>query len=98
MVDSWDYGGYLMWRYPQLDLLTHGYGDTFTSTSSSATPTSSGSRPAGTPSCAYGLHHRSAAARNALAYALDHQEHWTVLRRSPGVAELRAPPGWSTAG
>ena len=27
---EWDWGGYLMWRYPQLDLLMHGYGDTFT--------------------------------------------------------------------
>ena len=30
VVGAWDWGGYLMWRYPQLDLLMHGYGDTFT--------------------------------------------------------------------
>ena len=30
VVDAWDWGGYLMWRHPQLDMLMHGYGDTFT--------------------------------------------------------------------
>ena len=30
VLDDWDQGGYLMWRYPQLDLMMHGYGDTFT--------------------------------------------------------------------
>ena len=30
VLDDWDQGGYLMWRHPQLDLMMHGYGDTFT--------------------------------------------------------------------
>ena len=30
VLDDWDQGGYFMWRYPQLDLMMHGYGDTFT--------------------------------------------------------------------
>ena len=30
VLDDWSLGGYLMWRYPQLDLMMHGYGDTFT--------------------------------------------------------------------
>ncbi len=30
VLDDWGWGGYLMWRYPQLDLVMHGYGDTFT--------------------------------------------------------------------
>ena len=30
VLDDWAYGGYLMWRHPQLDLMMHGYGDTFT--------------------------------------------------------------------
>ena len=30
VVDDSAYGGYLMWRFPQLDLVMHGYGDTFT--------------------------------------------------------------------
>ena len=30
VLDDWNLGGYLMWRYPRLDLVMHGYGDTFT--------------------------------------------------------------------
>ena len=30
VLDDWGQGGYVMWRYPQLDLMMHGYGDTFT--------------------------------------------------------------------
>ncbi len=30
VLNDWALGGYLMWRYPQLDLVMHGYGDTFT--------------------------------------------------------------------
>ncbi|MDF9715930.1 hypothetical protein INN71_16180 [Nocardioides sp. ChNu-153] len=30
LLDDWGSGGYLMWRHPQLDLVMHGYGDTFT--------------------------------------------------------------------
>ena len=30
VLNDWGQGGYLMWRYPRLDLMMHGYGDTFT--------------------------------------------------------------------
>ena len=30
VLNDSEWGGYLMWAYPQLDLVTHGYGDTFT--------------------------------------------------------------------
>ena len=30
VLDDWGQGGLVMWRYPQLDLMMHGYGDTFT--------------------------------------------------------------------
>lgn len=30
VVSGWGEGGYLMWRFPQVDLLMHGYGDVFT--------------------------------------------------------------------
>lgn len=30
LVNDTAYGGYLMWRFPHLDLMMHGYGDTFT--------------------------------------------------------------------
>jgi hypothetical protein len=94
VVDSWDYGGYLMWRYPWLDLLMHGYGDTFT--------TAELRRNADIAGLAAGWDDELRATGctiavlrpTALAYALEHQEHWTVLHRSPTVVELQAPPGW----
>ncbi len=30
VLNDWGDGGYVMWAYPQLDLVMHGYGDTFT--------------------------------------------------------------------
>lgn len=30
VLDDWGDGGYVMWAHPQLDLVMHGYGDTFT--------------------------------------------------------------------
>jgi hypothetical protein len=98
VVNSWDYGGYLMWRYPQLDLLAHGYGDTFTIPElqrntdilSLAPGWDEELRRTG---CTIALLRPT-----ALAYALEHQEDWTVLHRSDSVMELQAPPGWATGG
>ena len=94
-----DYGGYLMWRYPQLDLLTHGYGDTFTIDELQRNTDILGVAAGwDTELRRTGCTIAVLRPENALAYALVHQEHWTVLHSSPGVAELQAPPGWSTAG
>ncbi len=30
VLNDWGDGGYVMWAHPQLDLVMHGYGDTFT--------------------------------------------------------------------
>ena len=30
VLDEWDFGPYLLWRHPDLDVLLHGYGDVFT--------------------------------------------------------------------
>jgi len=30
VLNEWNDGGFVMWAYPQLDLMMHGYGDTFT--------------------------------------------------------------------
>lgn len=30
VLNDWSWGGYLMWRHPQLDIVMHGYGDAFT--------------------------------------------------------------------
>jgi hypothetical protein len=35
---------------------------------------------------------------SALAYALEHQEHWTVVHKSASIEMLQAPAGWTTGG
>jgi hypothetical protein len=98
VVDSWDYGGYLMWRYPQLDLLMHGYGDTFTLEELQRNTDILGVAPGwDTELRRTGCTIAVLRPTSTLAYAL-RQEHWTVLHSSPGITELQAPPGWDTAG
>jgi hypothetical protein len=94
VVDSWDYGGYLMWRYPQLDLLAHGYGDTFTIPELQRNTDILGLAPGWDDELRRTGCTVAVLRPTALAYALEHQEHWEVLHRSAGIVELQAPPGW----
>ncbi|HEX4470730.1 MAG TPA: hypothetical protein VH085_02075 [Nocardioides sp.] len=97
VLDDWGLGGYLMWRYPKLDLVMHGYGDTFT--------TAELDRNNGFVLTSPGWEQdlRATGARVAvlrpwslLAYALVAQEGWTVVHRSETLELLHAPPGWSS--
>ena len=95
VLDSWDYGGYLMWRYPQLDLLMHGYGDTFTIAELQRNTDIADLAPGWdtelrATGCTIALLRPT-----AVAYALENQLHWTVLHRSAAIVELQAPPGWA---
>jgi RsiW-degrading membrane proteinase PrsW (M82 family) len=97
VLDDWSWGGYYMWRYPQLDLLMHGYGDTFTTDEL----TRNNGMLALDPGWDSAL--RSTGARIAvirtysrLAYALTEQEHWRVVHSSSTAVMLRAPSSWVT--
>lgn len=94
VADDWGWGGYLMWRYPQLDLLMHGYGDTFTvdelrrntdirelNHGWESELAGSGARVALLPP------------DSRLADALEGQG-WQPLHLSSDVVMLKAPPGW----
>jgi hypothetical protein len=99
VVDSWDWGGYLMWRYPQLDLLMHGYGDTFTIPELQRNTDILELAPGwDTQLRRTGCTIAILRPTSALAYALVRQEHWTVLHRSTAVMELRAPAARLTPG
>jgi hypothetical protein len=95
---SWDWGGYLMWRYPQLDLLMHGYGDTFTDAELQRNTDIEGLAP-GWDDELRRTGCRIAVLRptSPVAYALQHQLGWKVVHSSPTIEELRAPANW-TAG
>jgi hypothetical protein len=97
VVDAWDWGGYLMWRHPQVDLLMHGYGDTFT--------VDELQRNTDIQNLEHGWDDELrqtgctiAVVRpeSVLAKALVDQEHWIVLHRSASIEELQAPAGWTT--
>ena len=99
VLDDWDQGGYLMWRYPRLDLMMHGYGDTFT--------TGELRRNTDLITAAPGWDEelRASGARVAvlrpwsrLGYLLTVQEGWQVVHQSDSFELLRAPASWTSIG
>jgi hypothetical protein len=99
VVDEWSLGGYLMWRYPKLDLMMHGYGDTFTTAELDRNTALITLDPG------WDAVLRSTGARVALlatgdrlAYALTDEYHWHIQDISPGLVLLRAPASWHSAG
>jgi hypothetical protein len=95
VLDDWDLGGYLMWRYPQLDLVMHGYGDTFTTAELDRNDRLLMTEPG------WERDLRRTGARVALirpgtslAYGLVNLEGWTVVHSSDRLEMLRAPQGW----
>jgi len=97
VLDDWSWGGYFMWRYPQLDLLMHGYGDTFTTAELTRNNGMLALDP-GWDQALRGTGARVAVIRSysRLAYALTDQEHWRVIDSSDTVVMLRAPRSWVT--
>ena len=95
VLSDWAYAGYLMWKYPGLDMVMHGYGDTYT------VPELERNQAMLTLGLGWDSDVRATQARVAvlrptyrLAYQLEHQEGWQVVHRSPTLEMLVAPPGW----
>jgi hypothetical protein len=99
VLDDWSWGGYYMWAYPQLDLMMHGYGDTFTTAELTRNNGMLALDP-GWDSALRGTSARVAVLEtySRLAYALTEQEHWRVVHTSDSVVMLRAPTSWVTLG
>jgi hypothetical protein len=94
VVNAWNWGGYLMWRYPQLDLLMHGYGDTFTMSELQRNTDISDVAPGWDDQlrktrCTVAVLRPGSKLADALI-----EQHWKVLHRSTNITELEAPPGW----
>lgn len=98
VVSDWDYGGYLMWRFPQLDLLAHGYGDTFTIPELQRNTDVISVAPDWDQELrATGCTVAVLKTKSPLAYALEHDSQaWTVVHRSTSLEMLTAPPGWAS--
>ncbi len=99
VLDDWSLGGYLMWRYPQLDLVMHGYGDTFTTGELRRNNDLLSTAP-GWVGELRGLDVQVALLRpySMLAVQLQSQEGWRIVHRSDSLDMLTAPPGWLSAG
>jgi hypothetical protein len=95
VLDDWDWGGYLMWRYPRLDLMMHGYGDTFTTAELRRNNGFIVLDP-GWDSALRASGARVAVLRpwSRLAYQLVAQEGWQVVEASDSFELLRAPASW----
>jgi hypothetical protein len=98
VLDDWSFGGYLMWRYPRLDLVMHGYGDTFTTAELDRNTRLTEVSP-GWEQDLRGTGARLALLRPSdwLAFRLVAQEGWSVVHRSDTVELLRAPRHWRTS-
>jgi hypothetical protein len=95
VLNDWGEGGYLMWRYPELDFVMNGYGDIFTDNEIARNYQMDATNPGWLDSvkgtgATYALLRPGA----KLTYGLDRLEGWTVTERSDTLVLLEAPPGW----
>ncbi|MGC4109682.1 MAG: hypothetical protein QM747_04505 [Nocardioides sp.] len=97
VLDDWGLGGYLMWRYPRLDLVMHGYGDTFT-TAELDRNTRFVTLGTGWQDDLRASGARVALVRpwSVLGQGLIGEERWTVVHRSDSLEMLRAPRDWTS--
>jgi len=95
ILNDESFGGFLMWRYPDLDFMFSGYGDIYTTKELKAMSEINDVKP--------GWDDKVRAARpayalldpdTALAYALTHGQGWTVVHHDEDVELLAPPAGW----
>lgn len=92
VLNDWNRGGYLAWRYPHLDPVMHGYGDTFTESELERNDALLRVAPHWDEIVGeLGVEHALLPPDSALAYALVHQLGWEVVEESPSVELLVAP-------
>jgi hypothetical protein len=95
VLTSMEGGSYLMWAHPQLDLLMHGYGDTFTIPELERNNDILKLEPGWASELRRtGIRIAVLEPDSQLAYALEQQEGWQVEHRSSDLELLRAPQDW----
>lgn len=99
VLDSWAFGGYLLWRYPHLDLVIHGYGDVFTDKELERNDDLEDVSPDWQQLVRDTEAHYAVVDPNSrLGHALRDQADWIVLHDDDDVQMLRAPPDWLDEG
>jgi hypothetical protein len=89
------FGGYLMWRFPQLDVVMNGYGDIYTDDELERNADIDAVR-AGWVEKVKGTHAQYAILPpgSPLAYNLRAVQKWSVLEVGDDLELLAPPPGW----
>jgi hypothetical protein len=95
VLDDTAFGGYLIWRYPQLDVVANGYGDAYTDDELERDADIDAARGGWVElvrdtDADYAI----LPPGSPLAYDLRVVEHWTVVQHSDDLELLAPPPGW----
>jgi hypothetical protein len=95
VLDDSALGGYLMWRFPQLDVVMSGYGDIYTDAELERNDDIEAVR-GGWVELVKGTHAEYAVLKpgSSLAYNLRVVQHWPVVTSGDDLELLKAPPGW----
>jgi hypothetical protein len=98
VLNDWGEGGYLMWRFPDLNFVMNGYADIFTDDELARNYQMDGTN-AGWLAAVRGTGTTIALLRpgSRLAYNLDTLEGWSVTERSDKLVLLEAPDDWPTS-
>ena len=95
VINDSGFGGYLMWRFPQLDVVMHGYGDLYTDDELERNADIEGVRAGWVePGPGHRREYAVLPPDSPLAYNLREVEGWTVVEHGADLELLRAPPGW----
>ncbi len=95
ILDSGSFGGYLMWRHPELAPTSDGYTDAYTTKYlQDQLDIVELRRGWDVLLRTYGARYALLPTRAKLAYALVRFEDWKVLHASEGLTLLEAPEGW----
>jgi hypothetical protein len=87
------YGGYLVWRFPDLDVFSHGYGDTYTTAELDRNATVSRLEPGWLEVIRDSeLEYAVLEPDSELAYALRELVGWQVVQESASLQLLEPPP------
>jgi hypothetical protein len=97
VVNDWGEGGYLMWRFPELNFVMNGYGDIFTDDELARNYQLDATNPGWVDTVQdTGAQYALLKPGARLAYGLDRLEGWTVVHRSDELVLLEAPADWPT--
>jgi hypothetical protein len=96
VIDDSGFGGYLMWRFPQLDVVVHGYGDLYTDDELERNADIEAVRSGWVELVRdTGAAYAVLPPGSPLAYNLRAVEGWRVVQHSDDLELLAPPPGWA---